>query len=210
MSTASKYDQELYNFTIEKLKNHLVRIEKNANKALMSKNYLIMKLQNENCKLNEKLEDCKELLENKDGQIKKLELEKEDFKTVTLTEVEKFDSIYQQKIDELEKEKQELKLTIVKQKDIININHEQCLVKTKPKLKDNSKNGKLIKKYKDLKITLKAKDLELMRKEEEKKNLWLYIEAKVEKFKTKEIEILDLQGDVNKATEKANGDVVNG
>ena len=202
-SAAYKTELELQNFTAETFKKHFVGIEESVSKALVSKNNIINEFQNRNRKLSEKLKDCKELLENKDTLIKQLEHEKEDFKTVTLTEVEKFDSIYQKKIDELENEKHNLNLTIVKQKDIID-NHEHFLLKSKPKLKDNSKNGKLLKKYKDLKITLKSKDLELMRKEEERKNLWMYIEAKVEKFKTKEIEILDLRGDINKATAKAN------
>ena len=45
---------------------------------------------------------------------------------------------------------------------------------------------------------MKSKDLEIFKKEQDKKDVWKYIDSKVELFKTKDAEVLNVENKLNK------------
>ena len=192
---ARQDNAEFKSFISEIIQNHISRTEKGVRESLRTKNDFIKELQTVNAEFKKQLKECKRNLKEKDDQIEVLDNEKEEFKRITFSEVEKFDETYQNKIEKLEVEKQEMKS-----------NYEKLLAENQSKLddnmdvsaKDNGKISKLFRKYKDLKVKIKSKDLEIFKKEQEKKDLWKYIDSKVEIFKTKNTEVLDMENKLNK------------
>ena len=183
-------------FTSEIFQNQIFKLERSVRKAVGSKNAIFKELKKINNQLQDELKDAKIALAERDKQVIELESQKEDFKALTLAEVEKFDRVYNEKIFDLEKENKELKIKI-------------SIVSSHGKTRDNLKNEKLVKKYKEMKIAVKSKDLVILGKEKEIKDIWKYADEKVKLFEEKMNEAIKNSKDSDEEIRKRNIEIVN-
>ena len=128
-----KYNKECKAITSEIFRTNVSRIQKIVGKAFEHKNYFIKELQGINFRVKEELQEYKLDLEKKCDIIKQLEAEKEEFKIITLAEVEKFDVTYKNKIDTLEVDKREMENLLLKQ-EIMLKDHEKSIEQLKSDL----------------------------------------------------------------------------
>ena len=125
--------------------------------------------------------------------IQLIEKDEDEFKLITLAEVEKFDQTYQLKIAGLEADKEKLIDKISKQEKLLQDYEKVAVLKSGDDDDDKKKNDKLVKKYKVLKGKIRTLDSLLSENEKQKVDLRKHIEAKDELIKLKDIEILDLE-----------------
>ena len=154
-------------YLYDSLKRYISAAETNVKRVLEIKSDAIKKL-------TKQLGECKTALKNRDDQIKVLNNEKEVFNSIIYEQVNKFDGTYQSKIDQLEKDKEEMKKQLVDQEKKIEL-YESQLAENKSyigdlPLKDIEK-SKLMKKCKGLKQKLKSRELDLFQKELEKRDV---------------------------------------
>jgi len=189
---AASYFTDFQIFTSELLKDNVLKVQTNLRKVLNMKNVSIIKLK-------EELKECKITIAKRDDQIKMLDTEKEVFNQIMYAEVEKFDGTYQNKIEKLEAEKQELMKQISEQESKLKY-YEEHLAENKSKTnnKDEAKIRKIVKKCKDLKVKVKSRDFELFQKELEKKGMKKHIDVKDDEIKKRDMEIFDLKKRLNK------------
>ena len=143
----AKHFTDFQIFTSEVFKDNVAKVENILRKALNMKNDSITELK-------EELKECKITLRKRGDQIKMLDNEKEVFNQIMYAQVEKFDGTYQNKIDKLEAEKQDLT------RKLRYYEKHPAETKSKTNDKDEWKLRKLVKKCKDLKMKVKSRDFE--------------------------------------------------
>ena len=194
--------QESTSFLLDLLQSNVSLTENNVRKALDQKNIDINKLKSE-------LKECKTTLKCRDDQIKVLDNEKEVFNQIMFSEVQKFDGSYQNRIDKLEAEKEEMKNQVLNYESKVKY-YEKQLEENKSvmqdtsilPIKDEEKARKLVKKCKELKVKVKSRDFEIFQKEMEKREMKKLIDAKDEKIQKNAKEIFNMDQKLKDEYEK--------
>jgi len=194
----------LYNCILVFLQNHVSAVQKQVQNAMENKNVVVKELKICNDELRDELMKCKSTLNQKNNEIEILEKKKETFKMVTLAEVDKFSQNYQDKISNLEVANDEMRDRISKQENLLQEYEKQVEdLKSGEDDDEQKKNGKLIKKYKDLKGKVKTLDSMLYENKQQKNDLRKHIQAKDELIKLKDIEIIDLNKKLDQEKNKS-------
>ena len=149
----------------------------------------------------QKLTDLQITLKEKAVLVETLENEKDDLTRITFAEVEKFDEIYQKKIDDLQKENRELKEKVGSQESTLQDQKHTVIPEKEGRYENSMKfpaknermNKKLKMKCKKLKLKVKSLSFEVFQKDQENKGLHKTVSARDEEIKLKETKIHDLE-----------------
>jgi len=195
--------EEFKTVTIARVQN--LEVEKQEVEDKISKQDSMIKYYKKRHEENlQKITNSQKALKVKDDKIEALVNEKEDLTRITFAEVEKFDQIYQKKIEELEKVNKVLEETVMKQENCLR-DQEKVIEESKMKMNDSNilpaKNDAEIKKLslkcKKLKFKLKSAGFSMFENNREIKDLKKALEVKGVDVKTKEVTLQELGRDMD-------------